>query len=359
MFRVWPQGRGRYVGAVTTSEHAAGRSDRLAVFERERITESRPEWSESEDVLARDSAGWVSELRPSRIDWEELWASDSMETDWLLEPIVARGRSHALYAPPKAGKSLFALDGAAALATGRPWLDRPPGDPRPVLYLDLEMTRDDLRERLGHLGYGPTDDLDLLNYHLLPSLPPLDHAEGGAAVAELVAAYAAELVVVDTLARVVNGPENDADTYRAFYRHTGAAVKRAGAALFRLDHAGKDLDRGQRGSSAKADDVDVVWRLTTKDGAGLTVRATHRRMAWVPDLVEVERKADPLRHVRVNGTWPAGTAETARALEELGVGVNDSRRSAERALRDAGHGARSEVVGAAQRYRRTVREESS
>jgi 5S rRNA maturation endonuclease (ribonuclease M5) len=300
---------------------------------------------------------WTVELGSSRIDWDDLWASDTLASDWLIEPLVARGRAHALYAPPKTGKSLLILEAAAALTTGRPWLDHPGGAARSVLYLDMEMTRDDLRERLDALGYGPDDDLSLLNYHLLPALPPLDRAEGGTAVAELVESYGAELVVVDTLARVVNGPENDADTYRAFYRHSGSAVKRAGAALVRLDHAGKDIDRGQRGSSAKADDVDVVWRIVPGDGAVLSLRATHRRMAWVPEEVTVERKADPLRHVRVQGSWPAGTAETARRLAELGVGVEESRRLAEKKLRDSGHGARTGVIAAAQRYRRTLPEE--
>ncbi len=306
--------------------------------------------------VPKDAAdGWTAELQPSRIDWAELWATDALESDWLAEPIIARGRSHALYAPAKAGKSLLILEAAAALATGRVWLDQPVGAPRSVLYLDMEMTREDLRERLSDLGYGPAYDLSRLNYHLLPSLPPLDRAEGGEAVAELVSSYEADLVVVDTLARVVTGPENDADTYRAFYRHTGTAVKRAGAALVRLDHAGKDLDRGQRGSSAKADDVDIVWRLTVRDAGALTMKATHRRMAWVPEVVELERKSDPLCHVRILGSWPAGTAEVAKRLEDLGVAVDESRRVASLRLREDGRGgARNEVVAAAQRYRRTL-----
>ncbi len=301
---------------------------------------------------------WVVDLSPSRVSWDELWASEQSEEDWLAEPIVARGRGHALYAPAKVGKSLLMLEGAAALASGRPWLDQAAGAPRSVLYLDMEMTRDDLRERLEDLGYGPDDDLSHLNYHLLPDLPPLDHAEGGEAVAELVAGYGAELVVVDTLAQVVTGKENDADTYRAFFRHTGVEVKRAGAALVRLDHAGKDIDKGQRGSSGKADDVDVVWRLAAADGAGLTLSCTHHRMAWVPEKVELLRKTDPLRHVRTGDSWPAGTSEAARRLDALGVGAEESRRVAGRRLREDGRGGvRNEVVAAAQRFRRARPEE--
>lgn len=312
-----------------------------------------PELLEAANPPRQATAGrWADELRPSRIDWAEMWASEPLVTDWLLEPVIARGRSHAQFAPGKAGKSLFALDGAAALATGRPWLDRPAGDPRSVLYLDLEMTLDDVHERLGDLGYGPRDDLDRLYYHLLPALPPLDHPEGGAAVAELVASYGVDLVVVDTLARVVAGPENDADTYRKMFLHTGAVVKRAGVALWRLDHAGKDLDRGQRGSSAKADDVDVVWRLTPRDANRLSLRATHRRMAWVPEVIELERRVDPLRHVRVGDSWPAGTTEMAGLLDDLEVPLSAGRRPAADALKAAGHASRAEVVNAAQRWRR-------
>ena len=44
------------------------------------------------------------------------------------------------------------------------------------------------------------------------------------------------------------------------------ALKEAGIALLRIDHAGKDLTRGQRGTSAKRDDVEVVWFLKKLPG---------------------------------------------------------------------------------------------
>jgi hypothetical protein len=93
-------------------------------------------------------------------------------------------------------------------------------------------------------------------------------------------------VVVDTFGRAVAGEEDRADTVRAFYRYTGARLKRLGVGYLRTDHAGKEVGRGQRGSSAKRDDVDIVWQASrTKAGVMLSC-ANASRLSWVgPSLV--------------------------------------------------------------------------
>jgi hypothetical protein len=112
------------------------------------------------------------------VDWSKFWAGDHTEEDWLAYPLIPRGRSIALYAPAKAGKSTIVLSLVAALATGRDILGFGPSPAADVLYLDYEMTEADLAERLSELGYGPDDDLSRLHYALLPSLPPLDTPAG-------------------------------------------------------------------------------------------------------------------------------------------------------------------------------------
>ena len=206
------------------------------------------------------------------IDWPDFWSHDFSADDWLIEPLVARGRQTAIYSSAKTGKSLLALDIAAAAATGKSVLGHSPQDPIAVVYVDLEMTEADLRERLVDLGYGPDDDLSRLSYFQLPELPGLDRDLGGEILVGTAVAHGAAMVVIDTMARAVQGEENNADTYRAFYWHTGRRLKAAGIALLRLDHQGKDANLGQRGSSAKVDDVDVVFKLTR----------THTRVPWVP-----------------------------------------------------------------------------
>jgi len=288
----------------------------------------------------------------SLIDWVEFWSKDRTSSDWLLEPILARGRGHAGIAPGKGQKSLLALNLCAALATGQAVLHRPAGDPVDVLYLDLEMTEDDLYDRLEEMGYGPATDLDHLHYHSLPSLSPLDTEHGGAEVVELAMHHGAELVVVDTLSRVIAGPENDADTLRNFFAYTGMPLKAAGIASWRLDHVGKDATKGGRGTSAKNDDVDVVWEITKRDAGKLDLKATHKRMGWISEQVHLELKTDPLRYILVNDTWPAGTADAARMLGDAEIPEGTSRRKARQMLIDAGLPApRNDVIGAALRFR--------
>lgn len=306
------------------------------------------------DEDPRDEASAPHVYGHALVSWIELWADAAPAEEWLAEPLLAKGRGHALFAPAKAGKSLLALEVAAGLASGRPVLSQRPGAPVPTLYIDAEMGRPDLRERLEALGYGPDDDLSNLAYYALPGLPPLDSAHGGAALVELVEHHRAELVVIDTVAASLNGEENSADTMRSMWTNTGSPLRAAGRTTLRVDHAGKDLDRGQRGSSAKAGDVDVVWRLTARDRDRLELRATHRRIPWVPELVTLERVEEPhLAHRVIGDSWPAGTAELADRLDALGVAIDASRRVAGEAVRAAGGSAREAVLGAALRYRRS------
>lgn len=296
-------------------------------------------------------------VAPFLINYHDLWSKDSSGEDWLCEPLLARGRGHAMYAGAKTGKSLLVLYMAACMATGKPCLGRPAGDPVRVLYMDYEMTEDDVKERLETFGFGP-DDAELLQqnlyYALLPSLPPLDTEEGGRALVASAAALDVELVVIDTTARAVAGDENDADTFRGLYRNTGLHLKQAGIAFIRLDHAGKDVEKGQRGSSAKNDDVDVVFRMIRRDDQALRVTATHRRMAWVPQETDINVVEDEhgTRFTTGTGTWPSGTKAVMDALDEAGAPLDISQRKAAEIVRGAGLTAKNATIRAALKARR-------
>jgi AAA domain/DnaB-like helicase N terminal domain len=290
------------------------------------------------------------------IDWAAFWAQDHADEDWVYPDVLARGRGHALYAAHKAGKSLLALYMAAKVATER--------EPNVVCYLDYEMTEADVFDRLQDMGYGAHTDLSRLSYALLPSFPPLDTPEGGDALMRHLDAVQAKwpehhlVVVIDTIGRAIYGEENSADTFRNFYTYTGIRLKRRGATWMRLDHAGKDADRGQRGSSGKGDDVDVIWNLTPTHN-GVTLKRHRARMSWVPERVTLRLSDSPLSYVHMTAEdWPEGTATLANILDRLEVPLKATRREASMLLKSIDEGRSNALVGAALRFRKAKAEEA-
>ena len=287
-------------------------------------------------VAPKATQGALTGLEPPRdntelahlIEWKSFWDADLADEQWLAYPLIPKGRAISLYAEAKQGKSTVVLAVAAAVATGRPVLGHRVAEPVDILYLDYEMTGADLRERLEELGYGIEDDLTRLHYALLPSLPPLDTIQGAYAIKELVEKTKAEWVIFDTFGRSVEGEEDSADTVRAFYRHTGLLLKSMGVTYLRTDHAGKNVERGQRGSSAKNDDVDVVWQLKRVDakvGTGVVITRTHSRISWVPSEVRIERRIledEGQIHYILDAQMKTYTMDTWKAeavLQEFGL----------------------------------------
>ena len=265
----------------------------------------------------------------NKLDLGKVITTEFDDAQWLIEPIVPAHRAIALYAVGKTGKSLLVLDFVAAAASGRPILGGAPLEtPINILYVDQEMTQPDLQERLHSLGYDQPDSTleQHLHYYQLSPWPPLDSAVGGQRLLEEALKVNAQLVVIDTLIRTVEGEENSADTIKNFGRYTAVPLKAAGIALLRIDHAGKDLTRGQRGTSAKRDDVDVVWLLKLKGGdlpgkTMLILRREAARVDWIQQDVDITRnEGPPLTHTVPNvSELTIADTEIVNYLEKKGL----------------------------------------
>ncbi len=248
------------------------------------------------------------------LDWYRVWAETKDDADWIVPDFLERGRSHAFYAPKKVGKSLSLLIGAViGLVTntdifGQP---NPHGRRLTVLYIDQENSPTDIRQRIEAAGFGP-DDLDHLCYYSFSDIADLDTAEGGRQLMSQVDKHSPDLVVIDTTSRVVAGKENASDTYRELYRHSFVPLKRAGITVCRIDHAGKDLTQGQRGSSAKGDDVDTIWRLDRK-GTKFTLTLEAQRSGHHPEYIPLEMTRWPL--LRFNRT--DGASEIDKIITKM------------------------------------------
>ncbi len=157
---------------------------------------------------------------PEPVDLLALMSGDPLEHEYLSAPLVMKGKQTGLTSFRGVGKSLLAQDLSAHGATGTAFLEQPDGDPFHVIYLDMEMGRDDLWARLGDFGWTPENPLfdtlvEHLHYFQLFTLPPLDTNEGGETLERLVDEYQAQLIVIDTISRVIAGGENDNDTFLA------------------------------------------------------------------------------------------------------------------------------------------------
>ena len=233
------------------------------------------------------------------INWEEFWTQSFPEEDWLIKPLIPRNQLVVIFAPGGTGKSLLALYIAAGLATGRDIFGIE-HQPISVLYMDYEMQQAQLYERLTAMGYNKDTDLTRLHYASLPPIASLDTPEGAKEVCDLARACQAELVIIDTFSRAVEGAENDADTVRNFYRWTALKLKTEGRSLLRIDHAGKDLKKGARGTSAKNDDVDLVWQMT-RAGDEVRLVPTKKRHTWINPVDLQVRKTEEMFIQNIKG----------------------------------------------------------
>jgi hypothetical protein len=328
-----------------------------------RVVEDKPLEAPAVTTLADQAAAEgvdVSQVIRDKfpvIDWHTLWNTEDEDEEWIVEPLLPARRLVALFSAPKVGKSLLMLEIAAAVAAGTPVLGVTPDRPRRVLYVDFENDpRGDVRTRLKAMGLGP-DDLTNLQYLSYPTLAKLDTPTGAAELLAIVEEYECELVVIDTISRAVGGEENENDTWLAFYRNTGLALKQAKVACIRLDHTGKDHDKGMRGGSAKYGDVDAVWKLSrVDDGDTYKLECTDHRMPIDEPMLVIHRDQEPLTH-RVSGMGrPALTdarvAELVKTLDELDVDPTLGRDKVRDILKEYNVKAENASIGKAQETRR-------
>lgn len=244
------------------------------------------------------------------LNWSEVWTREYPPITWVenMEGLVIAERATNLYGTAGTGKSELALHRAveAARAGVR------------VLWLDREMTEVDVKERLNDMGFNP-DDLDNLIYMLYPELPLLDSEDGGRALVEMANVHDADVIVLDSLSKFLGGDEQDSGTHTKFWVWTLIPLRQARRAILLIDHAGKDISRGARGTSAKMDNVDLYMEITrNQNGAYLTTKK--QRHSWVRGMYSYRRYREP--HISYD------LSNYCTICGRPAVGVNESNRLA-------------------------------
>lgn len=247
------------------------------------------------------------------LDWAAFLETDLGAMKWHAGQLLEQGQQMSLIGAGKVGKSLLTLEWAVAMSAGYSFLGDEKRESIPVLYLDQENSPRDIQRRIKALGY-QADELKNLTYLSFPSVGPLDTRDGAAALMKRVNQFNPQVVILDTVSRFISKPENDSNTWLELYNLSLKRLKARGISLIRLDHFGKDTDRGGRGSSAKTQDIDHVWELTEQGRDTFRLRRTYTRSGLGPDDLMLTRHGAPGE----NGTtWHEVRADGPRPFEGL------------------------------------------
>lgn len=321
-----------------------------------------PEPAKTVEETTSEPAGTVDDVtspadkiraRFPLVNLTEIWDTED-DTEWLLYPLLPARRASVIYSAPKVGKSLLTLEIAAHLAEGTQVLGYTPDRPIRVLYVDYENDpRGDTVNRLKAMGYTPDrlNNLMILSY---PVIGGLDTQQGSATFIEITNTYQPDLIILDTMSRAIDGEENENDTYLNFYRNVQLPLKKAGIALLRLDHTGKDETKGQRGGSAKSGDVDMVWHYQKISEITFRLQLDANRLPVGEQALTLRREERPLAHVVIG----AGQArqervdEINRLLDDAGHDNKVGRPTAREELKLAGKSVRNDLLEEALKQRK-------
>lgn len=188
---------------------------------------------------------------------------------WLIHGIVPARAMVVPYGPPKAGKTFLVLSWALHLAAGLEWFGRPVTQ-GPVVYVVGEgLGGFASRLLVMREAYGVPHDAPLfivpraVNFNAPGEVEDLCRV-----ITERLGGVQPVLIVIDTLARAMPGvDENSAKELGEIVAKCDDIKEQFGATIMPIHHAGKDVDKGLRGSNSLLGAVDASY-LIQKAGKG-------------------------------------------------------------------------------------------
>lgn len=234
---------------------------------------------------------------------------------WLLRGFVPKNSVACIYGPPGTLKTFVALAWGLSIAYGTPWFDHAV-EQGGVLYVAGEGFHG-MRNRVAawrrHQGLDDTIAPIRFLGEAVPLLNPT-------AVNKLILTLddmhrqiesPIRLVVIDTVARsMVGGDENSAQDMGLVIAAADAIRLRFNCAVLLIHHAGKDENRGPRGSSALRGAVDALMVTERDDSGKLTLSTEKQKDAPEHDPVYLKPNTIDLSDLQPNDT-------SLKSLEEL------------------------------------------
>jgi len=186
----------------------------------------------------------------------------------IMPPLFNAGTQAMLYGNAGAGKTYLMQAMGIATAYKVPLLGWQPEAPSPVLYVDGEMQLVEMQNRSRALLRGILETIDHIwePFHLVTAdLQPhgigkLDSPAGAQALFDLVDRLKPRLVILDNLSCLTSPEDDNSSASWNAVQELLLAMRRRHIAVLVGHHSGKSGQ--QRGTSRKADILDVILRLS-------------------------------------------------------------------------------------------------
>jgi len=147
----------------------------------------------AENAIAFISPQKESSLKDKLISNDLLMSRAEEYTDWLVEELLTEDELFCLAAAPRAGKSLWCLNLARAVASGNNFLDRPVTQGS-VIYVCCEDSETKIKQRQLAMGHTPSLPIYWLDSFKMSQLPDLEKC-----IDEM---PDLRLIILDTLSRI-------------------------------------------------------------------------------------------------------------------------------------------------------------
>jgi hypothetical protein len=195
--------------------------------------------------------------------------------DFLVVDFIPRAGVSMLFGESGTYKTFIMLDAALAIASGRPFLGRIAVKHQGLaIYCAGEAPSGIALARvpawLAHRGVSVEEVA--ATFRIVRAVPTLADPSGLVELADNIALEQGpvRLIVLDTAARMTGGEdENAAATGNRIIAMAEELRERFDCAVVFVDHAGKDVTRGARGSSAKKAGVDASFSVERIKDAGV------------------------------------------------------------------------------------------
>ncbi|MDA0854375.1 MAG: AAA family ATPase [Proteobacteria bacterium] len=231
--------------------------------------------------------------------------------NWLVDGILVQEELTLVYGEPGCGKSFFAVDLGACVATGLPWKGREvqQGD---VIYMAGE-SRDGIARR-AH-AWSIANEIDVPTAFGITSyaidlnnsekcLPEIQKA------IEEVNYESVKMIIVDTLARHYSGDENTALDMSGFVRTLDQLKQFYSATILVVHHSGKAHEKGPRGSTALRGALDTEICIKKEKGKQIITNTKQREAESFEPM--------SFQFIQVNMTDDDGEPITSGVLEQVG-----------------------------------------